>query len=63
MLNEFRDATDAKPANHLRRNFIADEIGKQRGMITVRFDRTSYGASDFSARGSIPQEFDVLCPW
>src|SRR5438874_3638135 len=63
VFDEFRDAADAKPANHLRRNLIANEIGQQRGMIIVRFDRTSYGTSDFSARGFIPQEFDVLCPW
>ena len=63
MLNEFRDTTDAKPANHLRRDFIADEVSKNCWMIMVRFDRASYGTSDFSARAFISQKFDMLCPW
>src|SRR5438270_5919034 len=62
MLNEFCNATDAKPANHLRRNFIPNEIGEKRGMITMRFDRSGYGTSDFFALGFISQKFDMLCP-
>src|SRR5437868_10070771 len=63
MFNEFRDAPDTKPANHLRRNFISDEIGEKRRMVLVRFDCAGYRTSDFPTRGLIAQEFNVLCPW
>src|SRR5438477_4088843 len=38
MLDEFGDATHTEPADHLRGDFVADEVSKDRGMTGVHFD-------------------------
>src|SRR3982751_6577629 len=38
MLDELGDATHTEPANHLRRDFVADQIGEDGGVTGVHFD-------------------------
>ncbi len=62
MLDELRDAAHAQPPHHLRRDFVADEIGKNGGMAGVHFDGVGNGSGNFVSGRSFTQEFDVFGP-
>jgi len=53
MLDKLRDASHAQPADHLRRDFIADEIGENGGVAGVHFDGVRNGAGNFVSGRSL----------
>jgi len=62
MLDELCDAAHAQPPHHLRRDFVADEIGENGGVPGVHFDGVGNGAGNFVSGRSFTQEFDVFGP-
>src|SRR5207302_10567582 len=62
MFDELRDAAHAQPPHHLRRDFVADEIGKNGGVTGVQFYGVGNGAGNFISGRSFAEGFDVFGP-
>src|SRR5205823_5986838 len=62
LLDEIGDATDAEPAHHLRRDFVANEVAEDGGVTSMRFDDRGHRLPDIAARTLLMQELDMLRP-
>ena len=62
MLNEFRNAAHAKPADHLWRDFVTHEIRENGRMTGVHFHSVGNRACNFISGAAFAQELNVFCP-
>src|SRR5437764_13219381 len=62
MLDKLCDASHVQPADHLRSDFVADQIGENGGVTGVHFDGVGNGTGDFISGRSLAQKFDRFGP-